>query len=346
MIRNGFAVKEGRWESQERGPLGRGNETRVKILFITSNRIGDAVLSTGVLGHLLEAHPEACITIACGPAPAPLFRAVPNLDRIIEMKKGRRAAHWRHLWSRTAPTVWDLVVDLRASAFAWTVLTRRRLVFRPRRAPVHRVSQLGGLIGRGENPPAPRLWLDDAARAEAEKRIPLGAPVLAVGPTANWAGKQWPAENFVEVIERLTNNGGILPGARVAVFGSAAEREVALPVLQTIPAERRIDLAEGTELPVAAACLQRCALFVGNDSGLMHAAAAVGVPTLGLFGPSKEVHYAPWGEHGAWVRSDRSFEDYVGAPGYDYTTTESLMDDLTVDRVTKAAEALWKRTSA
>ncbi|MCG8512385.1 MAG: glycosyltransferase family 9 protein, partial [Rhodospirillales bacterium] len=54
----------------------------MRILFITSNRIGDAVLSTGVLGHLLETYPKARITIACGPAPAPLFRAVPNLDRL------------------------------------------------------------------------------------------------------------------------------------------------------------------------------------------------------------------------------------------------------------------------
>ena len=320
--------------------------TPVKILFITSNRIGDAVLSTGLLAYLLEKHPDARVTVACGPAPAPLFHAVPNLERIIEMRKGRRAAHWRHLWLEAVGTFWDLVIDLRASAFAWMVLTKRRIVFRPRRDPIHRVRQLGRLVGMRLTPPAPRLWVDDATREEAVRRIPEGGPVLAVGPTANWAGKQWPARKFIETITRLTAEGAILPGARIAVFGAASERETALPVIEAIPEERRIDLVGGADLPLVAACLERCALFVGNDSGLMHMAAASGIPTLGLFGPSKEVHYAPWGEHGAWVRSDRSFEDYVGAPGYDYTTTESLMDDLTVDRVVEAAVTLWERSGA
>ena len=315
----------------------------MKILFITSNRIGDGVLSTGVLDHLLQLHPQARVTIACGPGPAPLFRAVPNLERIIEMKKGRRAAHWRRLWSETVSTFWDLVVDLRASAFAWTVATKHRVVFRPRHNSVHRVRQLAALIGRSGDPPAPRLWLDDAARAEAAQRIPEDGPVLAVGPTANWAGKQWPARNFVEVVTCLTAAGGILPEARVAVFGSASEREVATPVLDTIPPARRIDLVGGADLPAVAASLQRCALYVGNDSGLMHMAAASGIPTLGLFGPSNDALYSPWGEHTAFVRADRSFLEYIEAPDYDYASAESLMDDLPVDRVVEAAEALWRR---
>ncbi len=318
----------------------------MKILFITSNRIGDGILSTGVLGHLVETHPQARITIACGPVPAPLFRAVPNLERIVEMKKGRRAAHWRRLWSETVGTFWDLVVDLRASAFAWTVATKHRRVFRPRHIPVHRVRQLASIIGRNGDPPAPRLWLDDAARSEAEQRIPEGDPVLAVGPTANWAGKQWPAVNFVEAVSRLTAGDGILPEARVAVFGSASEREVAAPVLNAIPAGRRIDIVGGADLPAVAACLERCALYVGNDSGLMHMAAATGIPTLGLFGPSNDALYAPWGEHTAFVRADRSFLEYIEAPDYDFAAAESLMDDLPVERVVEAAEALWKRIPA
>ena len=50
----------------------------MRILFITATRIGDAVLSTGLLAHLIEHHPEARITIACGPVAAPLFSAVPG----------------------------------------------------------------------------------------------------------------------------------------------------------------------------------------------------------------------------------------------------------------------------
>jgi ADP-heptose:LPS heptosyltransferase len=318
----------------------------VKILFITSNRIGDCVLSTGLLAHLLEVHRGARVTIACGPAPAPLFRAVPGLDRVIVMDKGPRQAHWRKLWRETAFQLWDLVVDLRASAFAWIVPTRRRLTYRPAKVSIHRVRQLGALVGRAETPPAPRLWLDEAARAEAVGRIPAGPPVLAAGPSANWPGKQWPAERFAELIARLTDENGILPHARVAVFGSASERATAEPVLAAIPSERRIDVVGGVDLPGVAACMGRCAFYVGNDSGLMHMAAATGIPTLGLFGPSNDAHFAPWGERAAFVRGARSFHEYVEAPGYDFRTTDSLMDDLSVERVVAAAAALWKRTAA
>lgn len=318
----------------------------MKILFITSNRIGDCVLSTGLLGHLLEMHDGASVTIACGPVPAPLFRAVPGLDRVIVMDKGPGKAHWRRLWWETAFHLWDLVVDLRASAFAWVVPARRRLTFRPTKASVHRVRQLGSLAGRAGTPPAPCLWLDEAARAEAVRRIPDGPSVLAVGPTANWPGKQWPAKRFAALILRLTAEAGILPRARVAVFGSPSERAAAEPVLAAIPPGRRIDLVGGLDLPGVAACLGRCAFYVGNDSGLMHMAAAMGIPTLGLFGPSNDTHFAPWGEQAAFVRGGRSFHDYVGAPGYDYRTTTSLMDDLPVERVIEAATVLWKRTSA
>jgi ADP-heptose:LPS heptosyltransferase len=314
----------------------------VKILFITSNRIGDCVLSTGLLDHLLAAHGGVRLTIACGPAPAPLFRAVPGLDRVIVMNKGPRKAHWRNLWRETAFHLWDLVVDLRASAFAWIVPTRRRLTFRPSKAPVHRVRQLGALIGRAGAPPAPRLWLDDAARAEGGRLIPSGLPVLGVGPTANWPGKQWPAERFAETIVRLTSEGGFPGNFRVAVFGSPAERAAAEPVLAAIPPERRINVVGSVDLPGVAACLGRCAFFLGNDSGLMHMAAATGIPTLGLFGPSNDAHFAPWGARAAFVRGERSFQEYVDAPGYDYRATSSLMDDLSVDRVVEAAAALWK----
>jgi ADP-heptose:LPS heptosyltransferase len=318
----------------------------VKILFITSNRIGDCVLSTGLLAYLLESYPGGRVTIGCGPAPAPLFRAVPGLDRVIIMDKGPRKVHWRKLWRETAFHLWDLVVDLRASAFVWMVPARRRITYRPAKAAVHRVRQLGALVGHAGTPPAPRLWLDEAARSEAARRIPAGPPVLAVGPAANWPGKQWPAERFVEVVTRLTAATGILSNARVAVFGAASERAAAEPVLAALPPERRIDLIGAVDLPSVAACLGCCVFYVGNDSGLMHMAAAMGIPTLGLFGPSNDAHFAPWGERTAVVRADRSFRDYIDAPDYDHKTTGSLMDDLPVNRVIDAAVALWKRTAA
>lgn len=312
----------------------------MRLLFITSNRIGDAVLSTGVLGRLLERHPGARVTIACGPAAAPLFAAVPGLDRVIPLAKRRRGLHWLELWRQTVGSIWDLAVDLRHSALSYLIPAKRRLVFRPSKQPVHRVVQLGALLGPGE-PPPPRLWMSAEADTQAAALVPPGAPVFAVGPTANWGGKQWPAERFVAAAKRLTGQGGILPGGRIAVFGGPNERAAAAPLLDRLP--RVIDLVGTCGLPVAAACLTRCAFYLGNDSGLMHLAAAAGVPTLGLFGPSRQELYAPWGAHTGWVRTPESFDGLVGAEDYDHRSQETRMGSLEVDTVISAVEALWQR---
>ncbi len=102
-------------------------------------------------------------------------------------------------------------------------------------------------------------------------------------------------------------------------------------------------LVGGVDLATAGACLGRCVLSVGNDSGLMHLAAASGIPTLGLFGPSHAYRYAPWGAHAAYVRTRESCEELVGAPGFDHRATDTLMDGLEVAAAAAAAEALWRR---
>ena len=66
----------------------------MRILYITATRIGDAVLSTGLLSHLIGLHPEARFTIAAGPAAAPLFEAMPGLERSIAVPKERFGLHW------------------------------------------------------------------------------------------------------------------------------------------------------------------------------------------------------------------------------------------------------------
>jgi ADP-heptose:LPS heptosyltransferase len=163
---------------------------------------------------------------------------------------------------------------------------------------------------------------------------------LAIGPAANWRGKQWRAERFAELALRLTAAGGLLPGFRVAVLAAPNEREQAEPLLEAIPVDRSIDLVGKIDLPTAFAVLRRCAMFVGNDTGLMHLAAAADTPTLGLFGPSPVAQYAPWGRHTAYVRSTDPPEVMFG-PGFDHRTTDTLMDGLSVDAAEEAAVGLW-----
>lgn len=314
----------------------------MRILFITASRIGDAVLSTGLLTHLAERHPKARFTVACGAPAAPLFAAAPFVDEVIPMVKRKRAGHWIDLWKRTVTRPWSLVVDLRGSAMGWLVPSLRRRVLKSSWEPKHRLIHLSSALGL-DLAFAPRLWASDAQRTRAAELIPTGSPVLAIGPTANWGAKQWPGESFAEVVAALTAGNGILPSARIAVFASADERAKAAPLLTSIPPERLIDLAGGTDLPTAFACLERCAFYTGNDSGLMHMAAAAGIPTLGLFGPSSEIFYGPFGPHTASVRGPRSFEDICHAADYDYRSQDCMMRDLTPQRVIEAAQSLWTR---
>jgi ADP-heptose:LPS heptosyltransferase len=312
------------------------------VLFVTSNRIGDAVLSSGLLAWLIERRPEARFWVAAGPGPAELFRSAPRVERTIALPKRRLGAHWLALWRVAAPVRWDLVVDLRGSALAWLLWARERRVLRPAERPTHRVRHLAALFGLREAP-APRLWNAAAELERAAELVPRGGPVLALGPTANWGGKQWPADRFAELAGRLTGPGGPLAGARVAVFGAANERAAAQPLLDALPPPRRIDLVGAVDLPTAHACLARADLYVGNDSGLMHIAAAAGAPTLGLFGPSREELYAPWGARSASVRTEQGFNEIVRDPSYDHRRNDSWMGSLSVETVEAAAAALLAR---
>jgi ADP-heptose:LPS heptosyltransferase len=115
----------------------------MRLLFITATRIGDAVLSTGVLGRLIDDNPDIKVTVAVGRLSAPLFAAVPGLERIVVIDKQRYNRHWLTLWRRTAFKYWDIVVDLRGSAISYLVPAGRRYVIGKRRPGRHRVEELG-----------------------------------------------------------------------------------------------------------------------------------------------------------------------------------------------------------
>jgi ADP-heptose:LPS heptosyltransferase len=290
----------------------------MRILFITSNRLGDAVLSTGLLDHLIRMHPDARITVACGPVAEGVFARMPNRVRTIVLDKRPYRLHWPGLWLATATTLWDLVVDIRGSALAWMVPTRRRAVMRRRSGP--KVAQLAAVL-RLDPPPLPVVWTAPEDRARAAALLPSDRPIIALAPTANWPPKIWPAERFAALFQALRD--GPLPGAVPAIFAGPGEveRNTAAPLLRLLP--DAIDLIGRLSVPEAAACLARSALFIGNDSGLMHLAAAAGAPTLGLFGPTDAAEYAPSGRRAAATAAETG-----------------KMQDLTVAQALAAAMAL------
>ena len=267
----------------------------MRILFITSTRIGDAVLSTGLLDHLIRTYPDAKFTIACGPVAAPLFEATPNVEKIIVMKKKKRSMHWIDLWKECGFTWWHRVIDLRNGPITYLFPTLRGTHLLRDEKTEHRVELFSNLLKLKE-PSGPTLWTNERHEAAADELLPKSENILAVGPTANWRGKTWRAEYFLELVSRLTAKEGILPGAKIALFGHISEREPAEKLISSLPEDQKIDLIGELDLPTVYACLKRCQFYVGNDSGLMHMAAASGIPTLGLFGPTQE-NYMPHGGH-------------------------------------------------
>src|SRR5262245_17197751 len=182
----------------------------MRVLFITATRVGDAVLTTGLLEHLRRRHAGARISVACGAPAAPLFRALPGLERVHVLTKRRPGLHWLALWRETVKLRWDIVVDLRRTVVPYFLLAERR-VRAPRAQPGrHRVVEVAAALDLAEAP-APCLWLSEADHDHAARLVPAGNPVLAVGPAANWRGKQWRAERFAELVQRLTAPAGILP---------------------------------------------------------------------------------------------------------------------------------------
>ena len=318
---------------------GRSYNDVMRILFVTATRVGDAVLSTGILRHLTDAYPNAQITIACGPVAAELFEAVPGLERIIVLEKMVASLHWLRLWALSAGKLWDIVVDLRSAPLTYLLAAKKQYHLYKHRHKGHRVRQMAGVMGLEDNPPLPRLWNATKHDMEAAELIPPGEPVLAIGPTANWRAKIWRCEKFSELCQRVMNPGGLFSNGRIAIFGSQDERPQAIKLLESIPKRQCIDLIGQVSLLGAHACLKRCICFVGNDSGLMHIAAASGIPTLGLFGPSREELYGPCGNFTATVRTPENFLN-IHPDNFNHKTTDSLMDGLGVDQVLEALSAL------
>ncbi len=262
----------------------------MNILFITHNRLGDAVLSSCVLNHLQQIYPQAKFTIAAGEVPAEIFEDMPKLFRLIIFKKQKYHLHWLKLWAKCIFTRWFMVVDLRGSALCYELWTQKRFYHYPRHTEhLHRVERYNQLI-KTKSLVAPKIWIGKKHQSRASDLVQNRNSIIAIAPAANWHAKTWPIENFIELIHQLNTD--------ILVIAAPHEREKIQPLLNAIPKKRLLDLAGTEHLLTVAACLKHCDFFIGNDSGIMHLAAAVGIPTLGLFGPTDPIKYKPFGEHG------------------------------------------------
>ncbi|HLZ34502.1 MAG TPA: putative lipopolysaccharide heptosyltransferase III [Nitrospira sp.] len=285
------------------------------ILVIKLRYVGDVLLATPTLQALKTAYPAARLTMLVNRGTEEVLLGNPHLDQIMVLDKGSVAAQWR-LVSQLRAQHFDLVIDLtdgdRSAFLSWISGAPVRIGFndegrlrgRCYTAVVHgepaghRIERdLAALkpLGIGAGDRTPRLWLaaeDEARAGELLDRLGVrkDQQIVVIQPGARYWFKAWPADRYAELADRLAIEYHCL----VVIGGTVQEGDLARRIIQSAKS-RPLNLAGLATLKQFAAIVKRAMLFVGNDSGAMHIAAAVGTPVVALFGPSNPREWGPCG---------------------------------------------------
>ena len=292
------------------------------LLIIKLRYIGDVLLATPVLRALRERFPDARLTMAVNRGTEEVIQWNPDLNEIIVVERDGLVGQIR-LLRELRRRRFDAVIDL-TDGDRSAILTRvsgapvrigfneeqrwrgsfYTTIVASRAGSVHRLERdFAALRPLGIEPKASPLILETSADDEhqAERllkevgamhedgRIPK--PLVLFHPGARYWFKSWPFERFSELADRLTNEYGCL----VLVGGGTQDVEMVNAICARAKSSP-IGLAGRATLLQFAAVLKRCDLFVGNDNGAMHMAAALGTPVVGLFGPSNPLEWGPRGQ--------------------------------------------------
>lgn len=296
------------------------------ILVRATNWVGDAVMSLPALRALREAYPRAKISILAKPWVADLYRRESFCDELIPYTARTLGEKWsaaRALRHRGFETAILLQNAFEAAAIAYLagiperigyardsrgfLLTRPIPVPRPGNIPRHeRFYYLELLVRAGilsELPSIDAIRLEGAPAARAAgsdrfRKMGFGEQIVGVSPGAAYgSAKRWLPERFAESANRVASE----LGAAVAIFGSKDERELCAAVARSITAPvhnfaGETSLAEFIDLAAA------CRAYLTNDSGAMHIASALGVPTIAIFGATDHEGTGPTGPLARVVR--------------------------------------------
>jgi heptosyltransferase II len=303
-----------------------------KILIRSTNWIGDAVMTTPAIRSIRRHFPRACITLLAQPWVADVFQACPHIDRIILYEKQGKHQGIKGLLRLSASLRtegYDLALLLQNAFEAALISLLARIPVRAGYASdarglllTHGIPQpqkpyskhhvhyyqelLQGLgIQTAEN--RLELFIDSA---ELRRVDPLLAetfsrqqkPLIGLNPGAAYGpAKRWPKEKYAALAEQLLAS----TGGNLLVFGTAADQEAGTLIAAAAP-DRVLDLTGKTHLAFALACISRCQVFVTNDSGLMHVAAALNIPLVVLFGSTDAVATGPFSERATVIRKPLS----------------------------------------
>lgn len=330
-----------------------------KVLLVRLRSIGDTVLATPSIIALKRFLPNVQVDILVEDWVAPLLDNHPQIDNVVVLERGGLVARTRAARELRAGG-YDVVYNLHGGTTA-TFLTRatgarHRVGFKTyqyaqlhnHQAPsplllwgqqkTHSVEQQLALLGWTGVPvtdrPRTQLGVSPEAARSVEERLTAAGlhdrKIALIHPAAAFATKQWATENFARVVEFLAERGY----ASVAI---AAPHESAL--LESLSDECSVHIVSfDLSLPEVTALATRSQLFVGNDSGIAHIAAATGTPSVVIFGSSNIAHWRPWNRAAAEV----VFEEMPCQPCHGYFCEKFAQPEcilrVPVTRVTAAIE--------
>jgi len=297
------------------------------LLIIKLADLGDVITATPALRALHETYPRAAIDVLTSPTGAELLRPVTFVDRILVMDKHLLDSplnvaqptaltfmlrHLRQLRRRS----YDVALlmhhlSTRIGALKWHALAR---VIRAQCVvgldngrghfldvgmtdrgfgALHEVEYALGLAARvGATTHDPSLWVTIPEEAYEQARLLLPAhpaPLVAIHPGSGSYShaRRWPAERFAALADAIT----LSFDAQIVLVGQQGDGVAAV---RSQMRTKAIDLSGHTSIMTLAAVLSSCALFIGNDSGVMHLATAVGIPVVAIFGPTSPDAWGPW----------------------------------------------------
>lgn len=278
------------------------SETQKNVLVLRFSSAGDIVLTAPAMHALRKAWPAAQIYFAVKSGFVPLVEGNPDLDTILPVSSTRAFVSDVRRKARTMPEErWHAILDLqgkvRSRLTRGLVPAAKRVVWIKRPARDNLPVRLGIRPYRAEKPIADRYH--DAVETLVGHTLPRGPlryfvgrryqeeadtalsnvdePIVGISPGATWQTKRWPTERFAALATYIAN-----AGFRVVITGSPDELDLAKSISQLEP--RVITLTGKTSLGALGGLIHRCRAFVANDSGPMHIARALGVPTLAFFG--------------------------------------------------------------